>query len=84
MSLRILSDGCRDIVRPSCGHPHGYEWDNEYSDPEVGLHEVECRSCGHEFQVEVTIDLTKEIRQELERRQNETLNDTKTRENILP
>jgi hypothetical protein len=33
---------------------------------------------------EMRPDLTKEIRQELERRQNETLNDTKTRENILP
>jgi hypothetical protein len=58
MSLLLVTDGSRDIVCPKCEHQHGYEWDNEYSDPEVGRHDVECLSCGAPFRVEVTMKLS--------------------------
>jgi transcription elongation factor Elf1 len=58
MSLKLTHDSS-EIKCPHCEKAFGVKWDNEYADPEVGIHTLDCLECNKRFEVEVSVTFSK-------------------------
>lgn len=56
--MLILNRDGSEIQCPHCKESFSYQWENEYSDPEIGLHEVKCLACQKPFKIEVSLNFS--------------------------